>query len=52
MKLRTCGIYDPETTSDDAGDEAHRAVLREYLRGHGGSARAWYLSGRRWPGGT
>jgi hypothetical protein len=27
------------------GDESNRAVLREYLRAHGGRARAWYLSG-------
>jgi hypothetical protein len=43
-----------EASADDAGDESRRAVPHEYLRGHGGRARAWYLSvaRRRWPGGT
>jgi hypothetical protein len=48
-------LYGLEAVVDDAGDEAHRAVLREYLRGHrGGRAPAWYLSGPPvyWQGGT
>ena len=39
------GLYGPGVDAGDAGDEAHRGVLREYLRVHGGRARAWYLSG-------
>ena len=38
-------LYGPEADAGDAGDVAHCAVLREYLRAHGGRARAWYLSG-------
>jgi hypothetical protein len=37
-------MYGPGVGASDAGDVAHRAVLREYLRVHGGRARAWYLS--------
>jgi hypothetical protein len=38
-------LYGPEVDAGDAGDVAHRAVWREYLRSHGGRVRAWYLSG-------
>jgi hypothetical protein len=43
------GLYGPAVDAGDAGDEAHRGVLREasYLRAfmEGGRARAWDLSG-------
>jgi hypothetical protein len=38
-------LHGPGADAGDAGDEAHPAVLREYLRAHGGRVRAWYLSG-------
>jgi hypothetical protein len=41
--MRLC---DSGVDAGDAGDVAHRALLREYLRAHGSRARAWrYLSG-------
>jgi hypothetical protein len=33
-------LYGPGVDAGDAGDVAHRAVLREYLRAHEGRARA------------